>query len=256
MERKILPCLDNLVSKRLNFCAEVFGSKRMTSQSFDLNSDTKQIEKIHKYAWYWSPVYCVVWFLLFYVAVIPSFYSYPETILTRDEHKHPNEFVGERAQIQLLGLSSIGVKLTGTVENEIHAVQFLLQEIDKIKANARLDLYDIEVDVQYSSGQFMLWGMATSYHNISNVIVKISAKNSNSDSYLLVNSHYDSEVGSPAAADAGVMIVIMLETLRVISISEKELKNPVVFLLNGAEESNFLGSHGFITQHRWAPYCK
>ncbi|XP_065367160.1 endoplasmic reticulum metallopeptidase 1 [Calliphora vicina] len=228
----------------------------MTTKTFELNPDPGQIKKHKKFPWYCSPIYCVVWFLLFYVAAIPSFYYYPATILMRDESRHPDEFVGERAQIQLLGLSSIGVKLTGTVENEVHAIQFLLNEIEKIKAAARHDLYDIEVDVQYSSGSFMLWGMATSYHNVSNVIVKISSKNTNSDSYLLVNSHFDSEVGSPAAADAGVMIVVMLETLRVISISEKELKNPVVFLLNGAEESNLLASHGFITQHKWAPYCK
>lgn len=228
----------------------------MTTKTFELNCDLKQIKQYKKFSWYWSPVFCVIWFLLFYVAAIPSFYSYPKTILIREESHYPDEFVGERAQIQLLGLSSIGVKLTGTVENEVYAVSFLLNEIEKIKTAARLDLYDIEVDVQYSSGKFMLWGMATSYHNVSNVVVKISPKNTNSESYLLVNSHFDSEVGSPAAADAGVMIVVMLETLRVISISKKELKNPIVFLLNGAEESNLLAAHGFITQHKWAPYCK
>lgn len=228
----------------------------MVNKTFDINPDLEQKKKNKKFPWYWSPVYCVAWFVLFYVTAIPSFYSYPDTILTRDESRHPDEFIGERAQIQLLELSSIGVKLTGTIENEVRAVYYLLQEIEKIKNSARLDLYDIEVDVQYSSGKFMLWGMATSYHNVSNVIVKISPKNSKSESYLLVNSHFDSEVGSPAAADAGVMIVVMLETLRVISKSEKELKNPVVFLLNGAEESNLLAAHGFITQHKWAPYCK
>ncbi|KAM7344082.1 endoplasmic reticulum metallopeptidase 1 [Cochliomyia hominivorax] len=228
----------------------------MTTKIFEVNPDLTKIKKNKKFDWYLSPIFCVAWFLLFYVAAIPSFYSYPETILIRDESHHPDEFVGERAQIQLLELSSIGVKLTGTVENELYAVNFLLKEIEKIKNASRQDLYDIEVDVQYSSGQFMLWGMATSYHNVTNVIVKISPKNSKSDSYLLINSHFDSEVGSPAAADAGVMIVVMLETLRVISISERELKNPVVFLLNGAEESNLLAAHGFITQHKWAPNCK
>lgn len=228
----------------------------MKPNSFDVNPDHRTDHKSLKFQWYWAPVYCAIWFLLFYVAAIPSFYSYPETLLVRDEHQHPDEFIGERAQMQLLGLSSIGVKLTGTVENEVHAIQFLLNEIAKIEAQSRKDLYDIEVEVQYSSGDFMLWGMACSYHNVSNVIVKLSPKNTQSESYLLVNSHFDSEVGSPAAADAGVMIVVMLETLRVISRSEKELKNPIVFLMNGAEESNLLAAHGFITQHKWAPYCK
>ncbi|XP_037954984.1 endoplasmic reticulum metallopeptidase 1 [Teleopsis dalmanni] len=228
----------------------------MTSAMSELFSDSTDKKESTKFQWYWAPVYCAIWFLLFYVAVIPSFYSYPETLLIRDEHKYPDQFIGERAQIQLLELASIGIKLTGTVENEVHAINFLRKEIEKIKASARTDLYDIDVNVQYSSGKFMLWGMATSYHNVSNVIVKISPKNSKSESYLLVNSHFDSEVGSPAAADAGVMIVVMLETLRVISISDKPLNNPIVFLFNGAEESNLLAAHGFITQHEWAQNCK
>lgn len=228
----------------------------MKLNSFDVNPDPKNGDKSRKINWYWAPAFCATWFLLFYVVVIPSFFSYPETNLIRDERHHPDEFIGERAQLQLLGLSSVGVKLTGSVENEVHAVNFLLNEIEKIKSDSRQDLYDIEVDVQYSSGDFELWDMATSYHNVVNVIVKLSLKNSSSESYLLLNSHFDSEVASPAAADAGVMIVIMLETLRVISTSEKELRNPIVFLLNGAEESNLLAAHGFITQHEWAPYCK
>ncbi|XP_061401283.1 endoplasmic reticulum metallopeptidase 1 [Musca vetustissima] len=225
-------------------------------ESFDVNPDPEGFVKSKKINWYWSPVFCVFWFVLFYAVVIPSFFSYPETKLIRDERHHPDEFIGERAQLQLLGLSSIGVKLSGTVENEVYAIQFLLNEIEKIKSTSRHELYDIEVDVQYSSGDFELWGMATSYHNVSNVIVKLSPKNTRSKSYLLINSHFDSEVASPAAADAGVMIVVMLEVLRVISSSEKELKNPIVFLFNGAEESNLLAAHGFITQHKWAPYCK
>jgi len=98
--------------------------------------------------------------------------------------------------------------------------------------------------------------MTITYTNLSNVVVKISQKSSSNDNYLLVNSHYDSEIQTPAAGDDGVMVVVMLETLRVISLSEKPLVHPVVFLFNGAEEACMLGSHGFITQHKWAKNCK
>ena len=43
----------------------------------------------------------------------------------------------------------------------------------------------------------------------------------------------------------------MLEVARALS-QGPPLDRPVVLLFNGAEENNQQGSHGFITQHRWA----
>lgn len=228
----------------------------MGSMKFEIHNNNNQKKQSKKFDWYWAPIYCAIWYALFYAAVIPSFYNYPKTLHISEEEQHPDEFIGQRAEQQLIILESIGVKLTGTVENEVLAINFLLGEIGKVKAQARLDLYDIDVEVQYSSGNFELWHMATSYRNVSNVVVKLAPKNVKSVSYLLLNAHFDSEVHSPAAADDGVMVVIMLETLRVIAKSEKPLTHQIVFLFNGAEESNLLASHGFITQHRWAQYCK
>ncbi|XP_037942264.1 endoplasmic reticulum metallopeptidase 1-like [Teleopsis dalmanni] len=212
--------------------------------------------KNKKHPYYLAVVFCVVWYLLFYIATIPSFYSYPETKFIRDEDKYTDQFIGERAHAQLVGLATIGVKVAGSPANEITAVNYLLQEISKIKNASRSDLYNIDVNVQKASGDFRLNRLTINYNNVTNIAVKIAAKNSESKSFLLINSHFDSEMGSPGAGDAGVMIAIMLETLRVISIAERPLKNAIVFLLNGAEETRLLGSHAFITQHEWAPFCK
>lgn len=52
----------------------------------------------------------------------------------------------------------------------------------------------------------------------------------------LINAHFDTVQGSPGGADDGVGIACMMETARVIA-SGPPLKNPVVFLFNGAEEA-------------------
>jgi len=75
-------------------------------------------------------------------------------------------------------------------------VEFLLGEISKVRDEMRNDLYDMEVDVQRSSGSFLHWQMINMYQGIQNVVVKLSSKSSNSTSYLLVNSHYDSKPSS------------------------------------------------------------
>lgn len=74
----------------------------------------------------------------------------------------------------------------------------------------------------------------------------------NPDHSLLINSHFDTVPVSTGAGDAGCMIVVMLETLRVLSQSTEPLQHSIIFLFNGAEENKLQGAHGFITQHGWA----
>ncbi|EDV35721.2 uncharacterized protein Dana_GF12331 [Drosophila ananassae] len=229
----------------------------MTFSSVDITTDKDGgTARDKKWPWFGAPIYAAAFFALFYAAVVPSFNSYPEMFTQSEEALHPDEFIGERAMKHLAELSSIGPKPAGSINNEVHTVNFLLREIQKIKDEARSDIYDIEVEKQLYTGGFYLYGFAISYENLSNVVVKISQKDSNNENYVLVNSHYDSEMKSPGAGDDGVMVVVMLETLRVISRSEKPLNHPVVFLFNGAEEARLLGAHGFITQHKWAKNCR
>ena len=50
---------------------------------------------------------------------------------------------------------------------------------------------------------------------------------------------------------------VMLEIIRLFVTSPApDLKNDVIFLLNGAEESILPASHAFITQHPWAKDIK
>ncbi|XP_076306930.1 endoplasmic reticulum metallopeptidase 1-like isoform X2 [Tachypleus tridentatus] len=54
------------------------------------------------------------------------------------------------------------------------------------------------------------------------------------------------------ASDDSVNCATMLEILMVLSNQNRSLPHNIVFLFNGAEENILQGSHGFITQHRWA----
>lgn len=49
------------------------------------------------------------------------------------------------------------------------------------------------------------------------------------------------------------MCVSMLEVLRVLSRENTRPIHNIIFLFNGAEETPLQGSHGFITNHKWAP---
>lgn len=88
------------------------------------------------------------------------------------------------------------------------------------------------------------------YFHISNVIVRLSdGTPSSKANAILVNAHSDSTLPSPGAADDLVGVAVMLESLRVMALGERQLTNSVVFLFNGAEESLQDASHLFITQH-------
>lgn len=58
------------------------------------------------------------------------------------------------------------------------------------------------------------------------------------------------------SGDDGAMVVVMLEILRIMATSRETFTHPIVFLFNGAEENPLQASHGFITQHKWAPNCR
>lgn len=94
---------------------------------------------------------------------------------------------------------------------------------------------------------------------MTNVVAKISWKDSPihplSPEAILINAHFDSVPGSPGGSDDGVGVACMLEALRALAHGPK-LHRPIIFLFNGAEESNHQAAHGFISLHKWAPEVK
>ncbi|KAH8400960.1 hypothetical protein KR009_002177, partial [Drosophila setifemur] len=212
--------------------------------------DSKQL------SWYYAPVYLLCWVGLFFAVVYPLFNHLPTGIKLEEESNMPNTFIAQRAESLLIKMDLMGPKIAGDYVTEVLMVDLLLDEISKVSQQMRHDLYELEVDVQKSSGAFLHWQMINMYQGIQNVVVKLSSKSSNSTSFLLVNSHYDSKPSSVGTGDAELMVVAMLETLRLMAISDEPFLHPIVFLFNGAEEQPFHGSHSFISNHRWAANCK
>ncbi|GAB1302313.1 Endoplasmic reticulum metallopeptidase 1 [Apodemus speciosus] len=163
------------------------------------------------------------------------------------------DFDARQARDYLEHITAIGPRTTGSTENEILTVQYLLEQIRLIEAQSS-SLHSISVDIQRPTGSFsidFLGGFTSYYDNITNLVVKLEPREG-AKYAVLANCHFDSVANSPGASDDAVSCAVMLEVLRVMSASPEPLQHAVVFLFNGAEENVLQASHGFITQHPWA----
>lgn len=152
--------------------------------------------RIKRIPWYYAPSYLLIWIGLFTAVVYPLFHYLPASVRLSEEETKPGQFVAERAHRILCKLDQMGPKIVGDYMNEIVMVKFLLDEITTIHGVMLSELYELEVDVQRASGAYLHWEMINMYQAVQNVVVKLSSKSSNSTSYLLINSHYDTKPGS------------------------------------------------------------
>ncbi|KAG0251237.1 hypothetical protein BG011_007752 [Mortierella polycephala] len=84
---------------------------------------------------------------------------------------------------------------------------------------------------------------------MTNIVVRLSCGPECDQNSILLNSHYDTTLGSPGASDDALGVGVMIEVIRVMSQQPAPMKNSVVFLFNGGEESLQDASHSFITSH-------
>lgn len=202
---------------------------------------------------YYLAVVYLIYAGLFSLQIYLERYHHPKPLMIEDAQKHPHEFIAERAMTRLIKLTNIGPRVAGSYENEVLAADLLKREITKIIQNAN-PIHTIEMDVQKYSGSFplrFLDGLTNVYRNVQDIVVRVASHDSSSHS-LLINCHFDSFPDSPGGSDDGAGCTVMLEILDVLSKSNEHLNNNIIFLFNGAEENLMHGSHGFITQHRWA----
>lgn len=141
---------------------------------------------------------CIVISVVVYTVLAILEKSLPEPVTISNEHNHPDRFVAERARNHLVKLTSMGPRPVGSKENEILAVQLLLDEIKTIIKQAE-SAHKVEWDLQRVSGAFSLQfldGMTNVYRNVQNIVVKIGPIQTSRHS-LLINCHFDSVVDSP-----------------------------------------------------------
>ena len=178
----------------------------------------------------------------------------------REGFSDPNSFSSLDARRHLHDLVSLGVRHVGSEANEVHAVSLLVRKLEEIRklASSRVE---IEISVQQASGSFSIDfpdSMTQVYRNVTNVVVRLKRRGSVPPHAVLVNAHFDSAIGSPAASDDAVSCGTMLEILQAFSSEPHPFlpEHSLIFLFNGAEETVLQGSHGFITGHPWAREVK
>ncbi|XP_015194061.2 endoplasmic reticulum metallopeptidase 1 isoform X2 [Lepisosteus oculatus] len=165
-----------------------------------------------------------------------------------------DEFNAIRARKHLEHITSVGPRPVGSPENEVLTVNYLLSQIEKIKAESASGPHSISVDIQRPTGSFsidFLGGFTSYYDKVTNIAVKLEPKQGAKHA-MLANCHFDSVANSPGASDDAVSCAVMLEVLQSLSSLSTPLQHAVIFLFNGAEENVLQASHGFITQHPWA----
>ena len=177
-----------------------------------------------------------------------------------------------RARARLAELARVSpCSWAGTVANAAAATEIervarsVAATADALRAHDAM-VPHVDVDVQRVSATtpFDILGghMTNVFSNLTNVVVRVRFGAAGDDGQwpaLLVNSHYDTPLGSNGAVDARTPISAMLETLRALVHSDADTlrrataaRTAIVFLFNGGEEVLQMASMGFIDQHRWA----
>ncbi|WP_460712675.1 M28 family peptidase [Nocardioides dilutus] len=122
------------------------------------------------------------------------------------------------------------------VAAEPHPIGSPAQERVRDYIVAQATALDLPVEVQRSEAS-----------GAENVIVRLPGS-SDTGLDVLITAHYDSAPGTPGAADNGIAVAAMLETMRVLH-ARGPLANDVVFLFTDGEEKGQTGIAAYVRAH-------
>ncbi|KAJ3545708.1 hypothetical protein NM688_g5597 [Phlebia brevispora] len=192
-----------------------------------------------------------------------SHYALPEPLVDLFD---PATALPQISEAQILGYAKhlsedIGYRTVGTREHALgdawmleKAYELQAQCEEAVKASPKRKL-QCEVWRQAGNGSHRFDIMAKrlykNYVNLSNIVIRVSdGTDEGKEHAVLVNSHLDSTLPSPGAADDALSVGVMLECARVlVNTPDWQPSNAIIFLFNNAEESLQDGSHLFSTQH-------
>ncbi|KAL0095054.1 hypothetical protein J3Q64DRAFT_1653385 [Phycomyces blakesleeanus] len=214
-------------------------------------------------SWFRIIVYC----LLAIVIAKHLHYRLPEPKTHRGINPETglNEFSEYNAVETMAYLSeTIGYRIVGTTE-EKQTFEYLEGVLDSHKKKAQgipgAPKFEMWVQQETGSHRFDILDkmVLKQYVNVTNIIVRLSCPEDSTigqndrsceKNAILMNSHFDTTLGSRGASDDGSGTAVMLEIIRVLSQRDwTSYKNSIVFLFNGAEETLQDASHMFITKH-------
>ncbi|KAJ1509639.1 hypothetical protein HMI55_007312, partial [Coelomomyces lativittatus] len=137
---------------------------------------------------------------------------------------------------------------------ELEAINYILDTLKKIQYDSKaVQPFEFRLEAGFGHHLFEIIQVPIikTYYNVTNIAVRFSCQNCLSNHSILINSHFDSIYGSAGAADAATPISVMLECVRMLAHSPSSIKNSIVFLFNGAEETLQDASHAFIKSSNW-----
>lgn len=151
----------------------------------------------------------------------------------------------------------------GSQANDEFATDLLMDLLEQIQSDMADSNLKLEFKKQFSYDEtnfqleFSPYGMTTVFKGCYNVLAKLSPLHVTehgeySGKCLLLNSHYDTMPDTDGASDAGAMIAVMLEVLRVLATNKEVFRHCIIFLFNGGEENYMLGSYSFVESSDWA----
>ncbi|WWC94440.1 hypothetical protein V866_001285 [Kwoniella sp. B9012] len=186
-------------------------------------------------------------------------YKLPERLEPYDANGNP-----QPSEQLILGhiesLETIGYRTVGTSE-AVKGEEYVLGEVRKIVSRCEeSDVLNCEWWVQQGSGfhsfDILDHEVLKAYNGITNIILKLSAKNPPSynetakrpeKDAILLGAHMDSTLPSPGAADDGMGVAVMLDLARVLVERDRPFDGSVIFMWNGETLQD--GSHLYSTQH-------